>query len=1223
VNLLRRAKTTTAAPYVVSSVLAAIVSISWFRTDFIASGDVGPFLRENLAGETGAVWNHQQTGAGSTSLDLGRAVEAWFYKLAGWLGGGPALGQRLLFVFVAVCIVVGVVHLCRLVTKSFSLLVIGGLLGLLNPWVALHHPNPVLLLAVGALAGLVGELLAPIRGGGRSALRLVLWSLPIAYLSLNPALLAVVLGVAILGAVVVVWRCEDRPTIARRFAVAVPLGLLAHAWWLVPFVWVSVTGVQGVEQTVVTDVRAWSWSHNQNSLENIVSLTAHWGWEESSFFPWTNGIRRFPWSLIRWVLPLGALAGLFVVRDRSVRLALAVAGVGSIVLMKGLHEPLSGLNQFLYDRVPGVWLLREPVSKVGPVLLLLEIVLFLVALEVLRQRRAGTQEETAEKTEPKPGAWSQRGALALGVLALSYSWPLVTGAAIPSSRGPLEGARVTVPADWQDVADAVNVTPGNGKVLILPVNDYYQVTTSWGFHGVDTVPQQMLRRPSVQLYPGGYFTGLPGYESLVRNAQDQLERGDLEAAAGSIRRLGVDIVIVRHDVVPGVLERTLPDSDSLASAVDELTATSLIADSPVAAAYSVAGVEPVQVGSRLVAVHEFGRPNQAVVQGLVGESVRSDIPAVDEVILVAGTSEPFSAPFDFADSSGPLRVERRRDGSVPTAVEVEQVLDGWKLSLVANDQVTIDGAEILGATSVEKIFEARPVALRMDGVEIPVEAGTPVMLRPGAEAQVFGVVAVGELGDWSDVGDCNAYDDRSISEVGIAGERSGATLTLEAGDHSACATRNVTFAGGGSYRLTMTAETSGVGVGRLCLWVDPGGCVVDEVLPMGAGPVSVVLDVEESVSNAVLFVYAAASGEGLVEASYESPAVERLEHIGQLDLSAIAEVTVVRADDIRAGVVSVGPSNVGSLLLGFGAVGNCNRIDDSSLEEVGISMTESNGVLELAAREHAGCTSARVRSVGGEEFYLLDFEYRTISGRGPRYCLWNQTESRCIADGVLSPETDWQRVSEQVDIPIGAQAELYLYADGHPATSRVQFRQVTVNLASTVGVSIAGVEREQRVVLTAEPLQHRPGLVTMEVEFSEPGSAALILTESFSEGWELAGLPDDWTAEHFEANGYANGWLLTGSGSATVEARFVVPAIVRASWPTRWLLFLLPLLSVVRLARARLSKNPSAGTEEARFLERAIPRVSVSRGTLLLLLPGLLVILAASDRLSKLAGTDT
>jgi hypothetical protein len=145
----------------------------------------------------------------------------------------------------------------------------------------------------------------------------------------------------------------------------------------------------------------------------------------------------------------------------------------------------------------------------------------------------------------------------------------------------------------------------------------------------------------------------------------------------------------------------------------------------------------------------------------------------------------------------------------------------------------------------------------------------------------------------------------------------------------------------------------------------------------------------------------------------------------------------------------------------------------------------------------------------------------------------------------------------------------------------------------------------------------------MEVEFSEPGSAALILTESFSEGWELAGLPDDWTAEHFEANGYANGWLLTGSGSATVEARFVVPAIVRASWPTRWLLFLLPLLLVVRLARARLSKNPSAGTEEARFLERAIPRVSVSRGTLLLLLPVLLVILAASDRLSKLAGTDT
>lgn len=79
-----------------------------------------------------------------------------------------------------------------------------------------------------------------------------------------------------------------------------------------------------------------------------------------------------------------------------------------------------------------------------------------------------------------------------------------------------------VPHDWRVVADKVNASDtGPGKVLQLPLQPFYMVTTTWGFTGADLVPRQLVKRPVLQRMPGGYFDAPPA----LRAALYRLEPG--------------------------------------------------------------------------------------------------------------------------------------------------------------------------------------------------------------------------------------------------------------------------------------------------------------------------------------------------------------------------------------------------------------------------------------------------------------------------------------------------------------------------------------------------------------------------------------------------------------------------------------------------------------------------------------------------------------------------
>ena len=73
------------------------------------------------------------------------------------------------------------------------------------------------------------------------------------------------------------------------------------------------------------------------------------------------------------------------------------------------------------------------------------------------------------------------------VCVLAYPFPLYTGAVMPDERPQQPSAHVRVPDFWWQLAERIDADPRPGKVLVLPLDDYYQMPTTWGFFGVDSI----------------------------------------------------------------------------------------------------------------------------------------------------------------------------------------------------------------------------------------------------------------------------------------------------------------------------------------------------------------------------------------------------------------------------------------------------------------------------------------------------------------------------------------------------------------------------------------------------------------------------------------------------------------------------------------------------------------------------------------------------------------
>ena len=150
---------------------------------------------------------------------------------------------------------------------------------------------------------------------------------------------------------------------------------------------------------------------------------------------------------------------------------------------------------------------------------------------------------------------------------LAYPYPLYTGGVMPDERPTQPSTHVRVPPSGGTMAARIDADPRPGKVLVLPLDDYYQMPTTWGFFGVDSIANLLIQHPVVQRKPDGYFGDVPGFAPTWPAVETALLAGDLTAVPQLLDALGVRRVIVRHDLIRGLPNRYFADDRVLAAAM--------------------------------------------------------------------------------------------------------------------------------------------------------------------------------------------------------------------------------------------------------------------------------------------------------------------------------------------------------------------------------------------------------------------------------------------------------------------------------------------------------------------------------------------------------------------------------------------------------------------------------------------------------------------------------
>lgn len=1142
-------------------VTASVVFFVLFRTGmYVASGDVAPLLTDGLRAELGWQWTHQTTGAGGPTYEIARTVEVLFVEFARLLGGTETLGQRLLFSSIWGGTAAGGAALATRFTSRTVVSAALGLMTVFNPYVLIAQPNPLPFLAIAIAAAMTTLCVDAAANGTLRVVRLAALMLPCSYLSLNPPLLAVVLLFALAEPFVVpVLTGTGLRGAARTLGLLVrslPLSVALALWWAVP-AFIAIRKADPTAIGAVTNIEAWSWTHRQSSIANVLTMFGHWSWPRQEYYGGAVAIERFPWVVMRWVLPVGALLAPIVV-SRVRRLAATVLAllIGVAVFVgKGLHQPFAGANRFLYAHVPGFWLFREPAAKIGVVLLVLYVIGFAMTLDALadRWREGFFSKELALRI---PNRLRRIGHVLI-VLVLMFPlvgvWPMWTGTIVKSSE--FTSDRVKLPGVWHRVASRVNDSQAKGKTLVLPINDYYQVPTTWGYYGADNLVRRLIKRPVIQSDPQLYVGDSESFEALMRTVEQTVVNDNGQGTDSLLKVLGVSHVVVRKDIDFNSKKRKLDmrRPGSILAGLRNVQGLKKVMSTEVADVFEVGqgSGQAVEVLGGTVEVGKVPPAGIALLRAAIPKglalSSATDIPSLvagrgivrhgfDRGAVDFGPGETWKVTRHYA-SAPTLRV-RVGDGRVFAESPVDWQVDGRSRLPLAAVDYTVPG--LVGVRA-----GGRYIDRWSDSLVLRADAASSVV--PWIASSTSS--AASSLGARSEVLDCNNHDDTPPSALGFAVTHlinvAGTGIELRAKRHSACVRFPInSVAPGKKFHIRVSAKTAIGTSPRTCVWMTGlQKCADIPFVVDGDGSEIVqVWTVPKGVTGASLYLYAD-SRPDVTETVVRYDVVNAVEVRQGSPLSlrrpeVPSEPLALKGGDQRVDTVFRAASD--PIVGRFGPVGDCNRQRDASLYQVGIATRAIAGGFGLAAREHSACRSAALEGLIPSLPYTISFEHRTVRGEKARYCLLDKAAGSCIAQGrIETSDGTWRQEQLSFDAPEkGSGLSLYLYADGSSKVTSVEYRNVAVRTFVDEYLTLISADIAPRTAPAMSFRQISPARYRVRVS-NVTAPFVLALSDSWSADWKVTGARADAKIDHLRIDGYRNGWAIDTRGDQDLLVEYV------------------------------------------------------------------------------------
>ena len=1228
--------------YLVLTAIAWFVVSRWFRTGtFIATGDMGPWIRQGWRPEFLWSWNHSVTGAGSAAYNVARGFELILIDVVKFFGSDEYTAQWIFYSLIYTLVAVGVGYLAAALVRSELAVIAAGTFGILNGFFLTRLPNPLNIISVGIVALLTGLALRVALGRNIPAPVAGLALLPTSFLGFNPPMLVVAYAWTLAGTPLLAYvLLGRRPAwrLLRWMPAAGFWAVLINIWWLVPLAQ-SFTGGGGAQANATfTDPMNWSWAQINNSVPNVLTMVANWAWFLPQYLPFAGSLDHPGWVWIRYLLPALVFAAPLLARRERRRIALGSLAMALVfvVLAKGLQPPFTGFNYWLYLHAPGFWLFREPMSKLGQLLVLLFAILLAIAVEAAYdalstrvEAYGGWRQLVSRRADPLGSIWSAAPIVAVvGVLA--YPFPLYTGAVMPDERPSQPSAHVRVPDYWWDTAARIDADPRPGKVLILPLDDYYQMPTAWGFFGVDSIANLLLEHPVVQRKPDGYFGDSAGFAANVQAIETALVSGDVDAVPPLLEALSISEIIVRHDLIRGLPGRSFADDRVITAAMARVDGVRRVqrgpldiwqvgdGSSPLARAWTSTLDAPADAAGTAAAIASTDG-NRALVSR-PDESVPPLTPVVDHAPDVADDVITWSVPpTDLAAAGQPTSAvttvevptegsftldQRLRAGAVLTPTWSDR-----RQAVLLRDptRVVVDG---------EPTAPRPPTVLPVDAPERPVAltAGPRTVSLDrwrtrdtGARSVVVGAATPttmwarstepAQTGLFSDVYDCNNYEPRPASELGLRLDRLGdpdgprgsdGVLRLSADDHAACTRLVVEDARPGrTYRVRLEYRQVEGKRPQVCLWqTDTDGCELAPrpVMERKWTAYERFVTVDE-VADGLQVVLHADVGQrllGRTVSEYRRVRVEALDPIAEARTWPEPVPTTTVQLDAGSHEIEVRGGPSGSVLAPFEPLQDCFRYDDQTPEQAGLfakgnlrhERGRASGTLSLGARVHMACLGATAPGFGSSSLYELAYEARSMRLRDPKVCLYLRGPDRCATLPTGLSWDGWTRYSAPVRPDPGAvETRVYLYGLRdleESRVSRVDYREVALRpVASPVDVVLV------RETTDAEPPAVRwdrrdPAHIAVAVD-DAPAGTIVGLAESAAPGWAL---PD--AGEKVTAMGWRGAWEVEGDLDAVAA---YVPAeasrLALASLPIAlglasvWLLIAPMVMRRVRAARRR------------------------------------------------------
>jgi hypothetical protein len=345
-------------------------------------------------------------------------------------------------------------------------------------------------------------------------------------------------------------------TVAKIVGVTIPINL----WWLIPVLNSFIFSGQALNSQVSID--AWGWTQARASFLNLFWLNGSWNWT-TEYYPYADAYSNIPALTILVFVPFAIAASALLFKSKRSRFNAFLMGIVLVFLFlaKGLHSPLESINTFFYS-IPLMGMFREPVSKFTIVMLP-----FLALLVGFGSDRIANIKVRKISLSLSKGLIS----LLLVIILLVSVFPILKGSMNNESEALPFSSHVKVPDYWYQAADWINSQPGDWRVLITPLNDFYQMPNSWGnytsegwsdgYYGTDQLLERLLEKPIVSTANLNGYVGNSNSSLLLWQIRESVKFHQTDEFKALLDLLSIKYIVQRNDVNGTILHQVEQRND--------------------------------------------------------------------------------------------------------------------------------------------------------------------------------------------------------------------------------------------------------------------------------------------------------------------------------------------------------------------------------------------------------------------------------------------------------------------------------------------------------------------------------------------------------------------------------------------------------------------------------------------------------------------------------------